>query len=126
MVDIRAIRNIGHGYREIRIRCETGSRTLRRHGGISGFLRQFEAKEKKDGADFTTIMVLAEAGAYSPDPAREHGIALPFDLDTGEIDWTVWQRWKAWDPVEMIAPHAEALRQMKLIFIDAGTRDEPR
>jgi len=100
------------------------ARTLRRHGGIAGFLRQFEAKEKKDGADFTTIMVLAEAGAYSPDPTRANGIALPFDLDTGEIDWTVWQRWKAWDPVEMVATHAEALRRMKLIFVDAGTRDE--
>jgi enterochelin esterase family protein len=100
------------------------ARTLRRHGGIGGFLRQFETKEKKSGADFTTIMVLAEAGAYSPDPSRAHGVALPFDLDTGEIDWTVWRRWKTWDPVEMIATHAEALRRMRLIFVDAGTRDE--
>jgi hypothetical protein len=69
-------------------------------------------------------MVLAEAGAYSPEPARDHLIELPFDLDTGEIDWTVWRRWKAWDPVEMAATHAEALRRMKLIFVDAGTRDE--
>jgi S-formylglutathione hydrolase FrmB len=99
-------------------------RTLRRHGGVSGFLRQFEAKEKKSSADFTTIMVLAEAGAYSPDPTREHGVALPFDLDTGEIDWAVWRRWKAWDPVEMAAGHADALRRMKLIYVDAGTRDE--
>ena len=99
-------------------------RTLRRHGGVAGFLRHFEAKEKKDGVDFTTIMVLAQAGAYSPDPGRANGIALPFDLDTGEIDWTIWRRWKAWDPVEMVATHAEALRRMKLIFIDAGTRDE--
>jgi enterochelin esterase family protein len=100
------------------------ARTLRRHGGVGGFLRHFEATEKKDGADFTTIMVLAEAGAYSPDPARDHGIALPFDPATGELDPLVWQRWKAWDPVEMAATHAEALRQMKLIFLDAGTRDE--
>ena len=100
------------------------ARTLRRHGGIAGFLRQFDAQARKDGADFTTIMVLAQAGAYSPDPGRAHGVALPFDLDTGEIDWTVWRRWKAWDPVEMVATHAEALRAMKLIFLDAGTRDE--
>jgi enterochelin esterase family protein len=99
-------------------------RTLHRHGGVAGFLRQFDAKARKDGADFTTIMVLAQAGAYSPDPGREHGVALPFDLDTGEIDWTVWRRWKSWDPVEMVATHTEALRQMKLIFVDAGTRDE--
>jgi enterochelin esterase family protein len=100
------------------------ARTLRRHGGVGGFLRHFEATEKKDGADFTTMMVLAEAGAYSPELGRDHGIALPFDLATGELDPIVWQRWKAWDPVEMAATHAEALRQMKLIFVDAGTRDE--
>jgi S-formylglutathione hydrolase FrmB len=100
------------------------ARTLRRHGGVAGFLRHFEATDKKDGVDFTTIMVLAEAGAYSPDAGREHGIALPFDLETGELDPIVWQHWKAWDPVEMLATHAEALRQMKLIFVDAGTRDE--
>jgi len=100
------------------------ARTLRRHGGVAGFLGHFEAKEKKDGADFTTMLVLAQAGAYSPDPGRAGGVALPFDLDTGEIDWTVWRRWKAWDPVEMVATHTEALRGMKLIFVDAGTRDE--
>jgi enterochelin esterase family protein len=100
------------------------ARTLRRHGGVAGFLRNFESSEKKGAADFTTMMVLAEAGAYSPEPGREHGVALPFDLDTGEIDWTVWQRCKAWDPIEKLATHAEALRRMKLIFIDAGTRDE--
>jgi S-formylglutathione hydrolase FrmB len=100
------------------------ARTLRRHGGVGGFLRHFEAGEKKGAADFTTMMVLAQAGAYSPEPGREHGVALPFDLDTGEIDWTVWQRWKAWDPIEMIATHAQALRRMNLIFLDAGTRDE--
>jgi S-formylglutathione hydrolase FrmB len=102
----------------------SAARTLRRHGGVGGFLRHFESIEKKSAADFTTMMVLAQAGAYSPEPGRDHGIALPFDLDTGEIDWTVWQRWKAWDPIEMIATHAQALRRMNLIFLDAGTRDE--
>jgi enterochelin esterase family protein len=100
------------------------ARALRRHGGVAAFLAQFEAREKKDGADFTTMMVLAQAGAYSPDRERPGGIALPFDLDTGEIDWEVWKRWKAWDPVEMAEAHAEALGRMSLIFVDAGTRDE--
>ena len=81
-------------------------------------------KEKKDGADFTTMHGSGAGGRVFADPGRANGIALPFDLDTGEIDWTVWRRWKGWDPVEMVATHAEALRRMKLIFIDAGTRDE--
>jgi S-formylglutathione hydrolase FrmB len=100
------------------------ARTLRRHGGVGRFLAEFEAREKKSGDAFTTMMVLATAGAYSPEPGRDHGIALPFDVETGEIDWAVWQRWKGWDPVELAVHHAEALRGMKLLFVDAGTRDE--
>ncbi len=100
------------------------ARTLRRHGGIAGFLAHFEAQQVKDGAAFTTMMVLAYAGAYSPDRDRPQGVALPFDIDSGEIDWAVWRRWKAWDPVDMVETHAEALRRMRLIFVDAGTRDE--
>ncbi len=102
----------------------TAARTLRRHGGVTAFVEHFEAREKKSSDDFTTMMVLAQAGAYSPDPTRPAGVALPFDLETGEIDWTVWKRWKAWDPIELAATHVEALRRMKLIFLDAGTRDE--
>jgi enterochelin esterase family protein len=100
------------------------ARTLRRHGGVPGFVAHFESRESKSTAEFTTMMVIALAGAYSPDAARPGGVALPFDADTGEIDWDVWRRWKAWDPVEMAASHADALRRMKLIFLDAGTRDE--
>jgi S-formylglutathione hydrolase FrmB len=102
----------------------TAARTLRRRGGLDGFLAHFEAHEPKSGEDFTTMMVLALCGAYSPDPDRPHGVALPFDVDTGEIDWAIWRRWKAWDPVQMARDRAEALRGMKLIFVDAGTRDE--
>jgi enterochelin esterase family protein len=100
------------------------ARTLRRHGGVARFVAHFEAAEKKSGDDATTMMVLAQAGAYSPESARPEGVALPFDVETGEIDWAVWKRWKAWDPIEMVATHAEALRRMKLLFVDAGTRDE--
>jgi enterochelin esterase family protein len=102
------------------------ARTLRRYGGIDGFLEHFEAAPSKRRDDFTTMMLLALAAAYSPDPARPHGIALPFSIETGEIDAEVWRRWKAWDPIEMVgAPaHAEALRGMRLLYLDAGTRDE--
>jgi S-formylglutathione hydrolase FrmB len=99
-------------------------RTLRRHGGVDGFLAHFDKAVTKGSGDFSTIMVLALAAAYSPDTALPGGIALPFDQETGEIDDGVWRRWKAWDPIEMVAAHAEALRRMKLIFLDAGMRDE--
>jgi enterochelin esterase family protein len=101
-------------------------RTLRKHGGVGGFLAHFAEAVSKSSDDITTIMMLAMGACYSPDPARPAGIALPFDLETGEIDDGVWQRWKAWDPTEMVKviPHATALAQLRLLFIDAGTRDE--
>jgi enterochelin esterase family protein len=99
-------------------------RTLRRHGGVEGFLTHFEHAVSKRPDDFTTIMMLAYASAYSPDDKRPRGVALPFDLGTGELDHAVWRRWKAWDPVDLVASHVDALRAMKVIYLDAGTRDE--
>ena len=36
----------------------------------------------------------------------------------------VWQRWLDWDPVRMAPRYAEALRSLRAIWIDAGTRDD--
>jgi len=52
--------------------------------------------------------------------------ALPFDPATGELREEVWRRWLARDPVRMAREprHAEALRGMRAIWIDAGRSDE--
>jgi enterochelin esterase family protein len=116
----------GDGYFELSVLHDIPKvvRTLRRHGGIEGFLRAFDSAPNHRSDDITTMMMLAMAAAYAPDPARPRGFALPFDLETGELDEPVWKRFKAWDPVELVAPHAEALRRMALVYLDAGTRDE--
>jgi enterochelin esterase family protein len=56
----------------------------------------------------------------------QHGFALPFDLDSGALREDVWRRWLAWDPVRMVEvpAYAAALRGLRRLFIDAGTRDE--
>ncbi|MGH2653891.1 MAG: enterochelin esterase, partial [Actinomycetota bacterium] len=36
----------------------------------------------------------------------------------------VWERWLALDPVRMVPHHADALRSMRAIYVDAGKRDE--
>ena len=72
--------------------------------------------------DHIFINTYAMAAAYS---ANEDGsIDLPFDPATGELREDVWQRWLAWDPVRMARRHADALRGMRAIYIDAGNRDE--
>jgi enterochelin esterase family protein len=93
-------------------------------GSIEAWLRQFEATEKKRSADFDAINTIAMASCYSPDPARPLGLALPFDLESGELLPDVWARWKQHDPVEMVRGHADALRRLKLLFLDCGSDDE--
>jgi len=49
---------------------------------------------------------------------------LPFDIATGQLREDVWERWLAWDPVRMVDAHADALRGLRAVYIDAGSRDE--
>lgn len=116
----------GDGYFELSILHDIPRvvRTLRRHGGVAGFLRAFDGAGSHRSDDIATMMMLAMGAAYAPDSAQPHGFALPFNLETGELDEVVWRRFKACDPVELVATHAEALRRMSLIYLDAGTRDE--
>lgn len=52
------------------------------------------------------------------------GIDFPFDLKTGEWRPEVWERWRAWDPVNRVARSKAALRRLRLVYIDCGTKDE--
>jgi Putative esterase len=73
-------------------------------------------------ADHELLGILGVAAAFS---ANEDGtVELPFDPRTGVIRPEVWQRWLDWDPVRMAPRYAEALRSLRAIWIDAGTRDE--
>jgi len=73
-------------------------------------------------ADTTLLEVLGVAACFS---AHEDGsVELPFDPRTGVVRDDVWERWLAWDPVRMVPRYAGALRSLRAIWIDAGTRDE--
>ncbi|HEY1919945.1 MAG TPA: alpha/beta hydrolase-fold protein [Streptosporangiaceae bacterium] len=57
--------------------------------------------------------------------ARDDGTPeIPFDSGSGALLPHVWRRWLDADPVRMAATHAEALRSMRAIWIDAGSADE--
>ena len=62
------------------------------------------------------------AACYSAD--ADGKIHLPYDTGTGMLIPEIWQRWLSWDPVRMVPAHADALRTMRAIYIDAGKRDE--
>jgi S-formylglutathione hydrolase FrmB len=80
------------------------------------------ARKGKD--DFAALNTIGMSACYSPNPNSPFGFDLPFDLETGEILPAVWERWRAHDPVFMVEKYAENLKSLKLLFVDAGTRDE--
>jgi hypothetical protein len=71
--------------------------------------------------DFVLVNSWGMAAAYSADD--DGTVRLPFD-DTGRLDPETWERWLRWDPVRMVERHAEALREMRAIYVDAGKSDE--
>lgn len=73
-------------------------------------------------ADEDLLEVLGVSACFS---AREDGTPeLPFDPRSGVLREEVWQRWLAWDPARMAPRYAEALRSLRAVWLDAGTRDE--
>lgn len=98
--------------------------SISRMGGLERWWQDFDQRRKKDGIDFAALNIIAMAACYSPDPAAPLGVRLPFDLETCTLDEEVWARWLALDPVRMVDSHAAALRSLRLLFVDCGTRDE--
>jgi S-formylglutathione hydrolase FrmB len=100
-------------------------RTLRDEydGSYERFWEDFRSRPAfTKQADYPLVNTYAMAACYS---ANEDGsIDLPFEVTTGSLREDVWQRWLAWDPVRMAGRHADALRSMRAIYIDAGKRDE--
>jgi hypothetical protein len=70
------------------------------------------------------LSLYAMAAAYSPDPDEPGRVILPVELPTGRLLEDVWARWLEHDPVRMAAGHADALRSMRRIYLDAGRSDE--
>jgi hypothetical protein len=62
------------------------------------------------------------AACYSADP--DGTVHLPYDPATGELIPEIWARWLEKDPVRMVKDHADDLRSIRAIYIDAGKRDE--
>lgn len=92
-------------------------------GSYERFWKEFRSRPAfaKD-SDGVLLNEWCMAACYSTD--ADGVVRLPFDTATGELIAHIWERWLAWDPVRMVPRHAEALRGMRAIYIDAGRRDE--
>jgi hypothetical protein len=99
-------------------------RLLRQYDGdIFRWWREFRSRVafSKEGDDVLLIL-LGVAACFS---ARDDGTPeLPFDPRSGRLRDDVWRRWLDWDPVRMVPRYADAVRSLRAIWIDAGTKDE--
>jgi len=99
-------------------------RGLPKFGGLDKFWKDLPTIRPK-GKDFhDAVNMIAMAACYSPNPNAPHGFDLPFDPETGELREDVWSRWLDWDPVYLVDKYIDALRSLRLIYLDAGLRDE--
>ena len=90
-------------------------------GDPTAFMKKVWSTEKHGKDDHAAINTIGMAACFSPNGPE---IDMPFDLGTGEIREDVWKRWLEHDPVRLVGKHVDDLRSLKLLYIDAGTRDE--
>lgn len=83
--------------------------------------KMWDEEAKKGRNDFDGLNIIGMSACYSPNGTD---FDLPFDLKTGEIRDDVFQKWLENDPVRLVEKFSENLKTLKLLFIDAGTRDE--
>ena len=101
------------------------ARALRDHygGSYDAFWTDFRSRPAfTKESDGPLLNDWCMAACYSAD--ADGTVHLPYDPATGELVPEVWERWLAWDPVRMAPRHADALRGMRAIYVDAGKRDE--
>ncbi|HZB30348.1 MAG TPA: alpha/beta hydrolase-fold protein [Streptosporangiaceae bacterium] len=92
-------------------------------GDILAWWRDFRGRTSftKD-EDHNLLMLLGVTACFS---ARDDGTPeLPFDPRTGVLRPDLWQRWLDLDPVRMVPRYADAVRSLRAIWIDGGTKDE--
>jgi len=92
-------------------------------GSFDAFWADFRSRPGRSRpGDPALVNEWAMAACYSTDP--DGTVRLPFDPATGRLVPAIWERWLAWDPVRMVAGHADALRGLRAIWVDAGKSDE--
>lgn len=89
-------------------------------GDLEDFVRGFRTQHSPQGRDIHALMHLCLAASYDPGPR----LALPFDLETLELDEERWARWLEHDPIHRVERTADHLKALRAIYMDCGNRDQ--
>ena len=115
----------GGGIFEVSIRpfFREAARTLRDlyGGSVERWLEDFGSRPAFSRPnDNHLLLQWGFSAAYSRTPE----ISLPYDVATAEVIPELWEQWLEWDYPRLVPRCSDALRSMRAIYVDAGTRDE--
>lgn len=99
------------------------------HKGVANFVKnEFNFKYPKPKHFHLIINTIGMASCYSPnlkdEKAKGYNFDLPFDINTGKLDARIFYKWLRNDPVRMADRYISNLKSLKLIYLDAGLKDE--
>ncbi len=99
------------------------------HKAVVNFIKnELNYKQPKPKSFHNILNNLGMASCYSPNlkalKTKGYNFDLPFDINTGELDTKVFDKWLKHDPVRMVDKYANNLKKLKLIYLDAGIKDE--
>jgi S-formylglutathione hydrolase FrmB len=93
-------------------------------GRVRRFLQNVWKKEKLSRAEGHAIMNLCMAATYDADPRAPNGFRIPFHAETGELIPQRWRNWLKHDPINLVPKYRNALKTLRAIYIDCGSRDQ--
>jgi hypothetical protein len=115
----------GGGVFEVSIRpfFREAARTLRDlyDGSVERWLEDFRSRPAFSRPnDLHLLLQWGFSAAYSTSAE----VRLPYDPATAQVIPELWEQWLAWDYPALVPRHADALRSLRAIYVDCGTRDE--
>ncbi|MEX0674053.1 MAG: alpha/beta hydrolase [Gaiellaceae bacterium] len=115
----------GGGVFEVSIRpfFREAARTLRDlyGGSVERWLEDFRSRPAFSRPnDLHLLLQWGFSAAYSTSAE----VRLPYDPATAQVIPELWEQWLAWDYPTLVPRHADALRSLRAIYVDCGTRDE--
>ena len=99
------------------------ARTLRDlyGGSVDRWLDDFRSRPAFSRPnDLHLLLQWGFSAAYS----TSEEVRLPYEPATGRLIPELWAQWLAWDYPTLVPRHADALRSLRAIYVDCGTRDE--
>ncbi len=96
-----------------------------RAGSLEHLARRIATEGPKDQLEYEAAIVLTCLAAYTqrPSAAWPH-FEVPFSLETGQVDEVAWGEICLADPLRRLAQQAGVIKDVKFLYLDAGTEDE--